>query len=81
LCIELNDVHVANAAGVTALHGAAFRGWNAAVLFLVNQGAKLDAKDKQGRTPLEWADGLYRGGGIAPVVQFENVALLKQLSK
>ncbi|HEY6342390.1 MAG TPA: ankyrin repeat domain-containing protein [Bryobacteraceae bacterium] len=81
LCIELNDVHAANAAGVTALHGAAFRGWNAAVLFLVNHGAKLDAKDKQGRTPLQWADGLYRGGGIAPVVQFETVSLLKQLSK
>ena len=81
LCIELNDVHAANAAGLTALHGAAFRGWNSAVRVLVDRGAKLDAKDKQGRTPLEWADGLYRGGGIAPVVQFETVALLKQLSK
>lgn len=81
LCLDVNDVHAANAAGVTALHGAAFRGWNAGVLFLVNHGAKLDAKDKQGRTPLEWADGLYRGGGIAPTVQVETVALLKQLSK
>jgi uncharacterized protein len=81
LCIGLNDVNAANAAGVTALHGAAFRGWNAAVRFLASQDAKLDVKDKQGRTPLDWADGLYRGGGIAPVVQFETVALLKQLSK
>jgi hypothetical protein len=31
--------------------------------------------------PIEWADGLCRGGGIAPVVNFETLALLKQLSK
>jgi uncharacterized protein len=81
LCLQLNDVHATNADGLTALHGAAFRGWNTAVQALVNSGAKLDAKDKQGRTPIEWADGLYRGGGIAPVSHVETAALLKQLSK
>jgi ankyrin repeat protein len=53
----------------------------AAVRLLAEKGAKLDAKDKQGRTPIEWADGLYRGGGIAPAFHLETVALLKQLSK
>jgi ankyrin repeat protein len=81
LLIEVNDVNATNAAGLTALHAAAFRGWNAAVEALVSDGAKLDAKDKQGRTPIHWADGLYRGGGIAPVWHLDTVALLKQLSK
>ena len=81
LCLKFNDVNATNDAGLTALHGAAFRGWNAAVQALVDHGAKLDALDKDGRTPLDWADGLYRGGGIAPVVNFETVALLKQLSQ
>jgi ankyrin repeat protein len=80
LLLQVNDIHAANAEGLTALHGAAFRGWNAAVRVLVDQGANLGAQDKQGRTPLQWADGLYRGGGIAPVVQVETVALLKQLA-
>ena len=81
LCLEVNDVNAANSAGLTALHAAAFRGWNTAVEALVNNGAKVDAKDKQGRTPIQWADGLYRGGGIAPVWHVDTIALLKQLSK
>ena len=74
------DVNAATPDGATALHQAVGRG-DEIVKFLVEKGAKLDAKDKQGRTPIEWADGLYRGGGIAPVTNFETVALLKQLSK
>ena len=81
LCLELGNVNAVNAAGLTALHGAAFRGWNAGVQTLVNRGARLDAKDKQGRTPMNWADGVYRGGGIAPVRQLQTIALLEQLMK
>ena len=81
LCIELGNVNAANTAGLTALHGAAFRGWNGGVQTLVNRGAKLDAKDKQGRTPMNWADGVYRGGGIAPVRQLQTITLLEQLMK
>ena len=81
LCIELGNVNAANTAGLTALHGAAFRGWNGGVQTLVNSGAKLDAKDKQGRTPMNWADGVYRGGGIAPVRQLQTITLLEQLMK
>ena len=79
LCAELGDVDAANNAGLTALHGAAFRGWNAGVQALVDSGAKLDAKDKQGRTPMNWADASYRGGGIAPVRQVQTIALLEKL--
>jgi ankyrin len=81
LCLELGNVNAANAAGLTALHGAAFRGWNAGVQTLVNHGARLDAKDRQGRTPLNWADGVYRGGGIAPVRQLHTIALFQQLMR
>jgi ankyrin repeat protein len=81
LCLELGNIHAVNDAGLTALHGAAFRGWNAGVQTLVDKGAKLDAKDKQGRTPLNWADGVYRGGGIAPVRQIQTIALFQQLMK
>jgi uncharacterized protein len=79
LCLELGNVNAANDAGLTALHGAAFRGWNAGVQTLVEHGAKMDIKDKQGRTAMMWADGVYRGGGIAPVHQAQTFALFQQL--
>jgi ankyrin repeat protein len=81
LSLELGNLQAVNDAGLTALHGAAFRGWNAGVQTLVDKGANLDAKDKQGRTPLNWADGVYRGGGIAPVRQLHTIALFEQLMK
>jgi ankyrin repeat protein len=79
LSLELGNIHAANDAGLTALHGAAFRGWNLGVQTLVDKGARLDAKDKQGRTPLNWADGVYRGGGIAPVRQLHTIALFQEI--
>jgi ankyrin repeat protein len=48
-----------NSMGLTALHGAANRGSNDIIKFLVEKGAKLDAKDKEGRTPLNWAEGVF----------------------
>ena len=45
--------------GETALHGAVYRGGNiAAIQFLIDQGAKLDAVNKKGWTPLTVADGV-----------------------
>jgi len=59
LCVELgNDVNAANMYGQTALHGAGFRGVNAVVEYLVEQGAALDARDTRGWTPLAIANGL-----------------------
>ena len=39
--------------------GAANRGSDDIIEFLVSKGAKLDAKDKEGRTPLDWAEGVF----------------------
>ena len=54
MLVELgHDVNAVNDLGETALHGAAFRGVNIVVEYLVGQGAKLDARDRNGWTP--WA--------------------------
>jgi hypothetical protein len=59
MCVELgNDVNAANDAGETALHGVAFRGVNIVVDYLVEKGARLDARDTRGWTPLMVASGL-----------------------
>jgi hypothetical protein len=39
--------------------GAANRGSDDIIRFLVEQGAKLDIEDKEGRTPLDWAKGVF----------------------
>ena len=60
LCFDLgNDVNAVNSMGLTALHGAANRGSDDIIQFLVDKGAKLDVKDKEGRTPLTWAEGVF----------------------
>ncbi len=51
LCIELGaDLNAVNAAGDTAVHAALAS--PAAIQYLADHGAKLDVKNKQGRTPL-----------------------------
>ena len=58
LCLEHgNDINAANYRGMTALHGAAFRGANNVVEYLVEQGADLDARTDLGYSPLAIADG------------------------
>jgi ankyrin repeat protein len=52
-----NDVAAANAAGDTALHGAATLRWSALVKLLAEKGAPLDAKNQRGRTALSNAAG------------------------
>jgi ankyrin repeat protein len=60
LCHELGlDVNAVNSMGLTALHGAANRGSDEVIKFLVGKGAKLDVKDNEGRTPLTWAEGVF----------------------
>ena len=82
LCLELgNPLQEANNAGPTALHGAAHRGSNEIVQFLVAKGAKLDAKDAEGRTPLIWAEGVAIIDQRLPRPQPHTVALLQQLMK
>ena len=68
LCVEHGvDINAFNTNGWTALHNAVARGAKI-VTYLAEQGAKLDMKDKQGRTPLDVALGVggaagRRGGG------------------
>ena len=58
MCVELgHDVNAVNDLGETALHGAAFRGANIVVEYLVEQGATLDPKDQNGWTPWAIANG------------------------
>jgi ankyrin repeat protein len=68
--------------GTTLLHGAAFWGWNDVVKFLVAKGAKLDAKDSRGFTPVDSALGKAGGnsrGGQRVDVHQDTADLLKQL--
>jgi len=56
LAVDLGaDVNAANDAGDTALHGAASKGYDAIVQLLADKGARLEAKNKRGRTPLATA--------------------------
>ena len=73
-----NDVNAVNSMGLTALHGAANRGSNDIIRFLVEKGARLDAADKQGRTAMTWAQGVFLATH-PPEVKPQTVALLKQL--
>jgi ankyrin repeat protein len=59
LCYELgNDVNAVDANGETALHGAAHRGSNDMVKFLVEKGAKVNVVNALGWTPWIIADGV-----------------------
>ena len=40
------------------------KGYDQVVQFLADHGAKLDVKDKKGRTPLDAANGLMGNGGF-----------------
>jgi ankyrin repeat protein len=84
LCLDHGaDVDAFNANGQTALHRAAQRGADKIVQFLADRGAKLDMKDKQGRTPLDLVLPTGRGGGgrgAPPSVGRESTAkLLREL--
>ena len=58
MCVELgNAVNAGNYRGETPLHGAAFRGTNNVVEYLVAQGADLDARTVDGYSPLAIAEG------------------------
>jgi len=56
------DVNAFNTNGQTLLHNAATRGSTAIVQYLADHGARLDKKDKQGRTALDIAQGAGGGG-------------------
>ncbi len=51
------DIHASNEADFMALHGAAFRGLNEVIDYLVEQGADLNTRDFRGRTAYRMAEG------------------------
>lgn len=64
LCLDRGvDVNAFNTNGTTAVHSAVQRGAQKVVRFLAEHGAKLDMKNKQGRTPLDIAMGVGAAGG------------------
>jgi ankyrin repeat protein len=71
------DVNATNDAGETPMHGAAFRGVNPVVEFLVEKGAKLDPRDKRGWTPWTVANGISYGDVFK--LQPQTAALLQKL--
>ena len=78
LAVELGaDVRAVSASGQTAMHGAAYRGGDSIVRLLADLGARLDAADDAGLTPLSIADGLYVAGTF--VTRPSTAALLREL--
>jgi ankyrin repeat protein len=85
--LRIND---ANQDGITALHGAAYKGANRVVQLLVDRGADLAAKDKGEdygfgassvrMTPLNWAEGVPIGMSSA-IYHDDTVALMVRLMK
>ncbi len=82
------DVNAANDHGITALHGAGYKGANKAVQLLVDRGAKLDVLDKGEdygfgvstvrMTPLNWAEGVPIGMSSA-IYHTDTVVLMSRL--
>jgi ankyrin repeat protein len=79
LCLEKGaDVNAVNSQGFTAMHGATNRGFDAMVKLLAEDGAKLDLKDRQGRTPMTFAEGVFLAVQ-PPVRKPTTITLLEQL--
>jgi ankyrin repeat protein len=72
------DLKQTNTIGENALHGAALRGADTIVQFLIDQGMDVNATSKQGYTPLDVAMGKTIVLQL-PVPQESTVALLKKL--
>ncbi|HEY4214220.1 MAG TPA: ankyrin repeat domain-containing protein [Steroidobacteraceae bacterium] len=75
------DVNAKTNFNETPLHSAALRGWNEIVQKLVADGAKLDAEDRRGLTPLDFAMGRIpkEFNAINAEPKTETFALLKTL--
>lgn len=80
ICLEQGiEVNAANDNGDTAMHGAASRGADRMVQFLADQGARVDTKDKKGRTPLDVAMGVGADVGGVRAPHESTAALLRKL--
>ena len=66
--------------GLTALLGAANSGSNDIIELLVERGARLDVKDREGRTPLRWAEGVFLAA-VGAERKPATIALLERLTR
>ena len=73
------DVNRADDRGYTALHGAALRGADPIVSFLVERGADMLARSSEGWTPLRIADGVHYTGTVKRADH--TAELLRELMK
>jgi hypothetical protein len=64
--------------GLRAIHGAANRGSDDIIRFLVEKGAATGTADREGRTPMTWAQGVFLATH-PPEAKPTTVALLGQL--
>jgi hypothetical protein len=83
-CLKLLKVAGANPnvpsdTGLTALHAAAQLGWNSTIKTLVADGAQLEALDRNGLTPIDYALGRQPRGFLEPerARQEESYTILK----
>jgi ankyrin repeat protein len=79
ICLEKGaDINATNSMGLTALLGAANRGSNEIIEYLVKKGARLDVKDKEGRSPVIWAEGVFLAA-VGAERKPSTIALLEKL--
>jgi uncharacterized protein len=70
------DVNAVNSRGMSAMHYAARTGNDAAVQLLAERGARLDGKDRLGRTPEDMANGVMTAVTGADGPKNERTAML-----
>ena len=81
LCLEKgNDAKAINSLGLTALHGAANKGADDIIKLLLEHGADIHAKDKEGRTPAAYAEGVFLAI-YPPAAKPTSIALIKELTE
>jgi len=79
LCLDHGaDVNAVNSMGLTALLGAANRGANDVIRLLVANRARVDVVDKEGRSALRWAEGVFLAA-VGAERKPATIALLEEL--
>ena len=72
------DVNAADTSGYTAVMGAAYRGDNEMIQYLIAKGARIDVKTKRGWSVTDMANGPYLRSSF-PLAHPDTVALLQKL--
>jgi ankyrin repeat protein len=72
------DVNARNSMGMQAIHAAANRGSDDIIRYLAANGAELDRPDNEGRTPLDWAHGVFLAT-VPPAPKPSSIELLQAL--